>query len=117
MPATFAPIAALFNDFTSKSLPLRGTDMTVVVIPPRVPCTAVGVNLLHLPPISPRTVLVSLRRFFLSRQLNSVNVAAAAAKFAAVTSYGFAKNAAGGYTLPLLLSDNVATAVLAKLLT
>src|SRR5215475_11557429 len=37
MPAAFAPIAALFNDFTSKSLPLRGTDMTVVVTPPRVP--------------------------------------------------------------------------------
>jgi hypothetical protein len=39
---------------------------------------------------------VSLRCFFLSRQLNSVNVAAAAAKFAAVTCWGFAKNAAGG---------------------
>src|SRR5262249_22556527 len=96
LPAKLAPIAALLNDFTSKSLPLWGTDMTVLVIPRRVPCTAVGVNLSLLQPISPRTVLVSFRCFFLSRQLNSVNVAAAAAKFAPVTSWGFAKKAAGG---------------------
>jgi hypothetical protein len=89
-------MAALLNDFAFEALPLRGTDMTVVVIPPRVPCTAVGANLSLLQPISPRAVLVSLRCFFLSRQLNSVNVAAAAAKFAAVTSRGFAKNTAGG---------------------
>src|SRR5215471_18173109 len=97
MPATFAPIAALLNDFTFKSLPVRGTDMTVVVIAPRVPySTAVGANLSRLPPILSRAVEVSLRCFFLSRQLNSENVAAFAAKFAAVTSWGFAKNFAVG---------------------
>ena len=68
--ATFAPIAALFNDFTSKSLPLRGTDMTVVVTPPRVPRPAVGGDLLHLSPIPPPTAAVSRRWFFLLRQLN-----------------------------------------------
>jgi hypothetical protein len=74
MPATFAPIAALLNDFTSKSLPLRGTDITVVVIPPRVPCTAVGGNLSPFPPIPRRAFLVPVRCFLLTGQLNEVNV-------------------------------------------
>ena len=98
MPATFAPIAALLNDLTSKSLPLRGTDMTVVVMHPRVPYTAVGGNLLHLPPIPRRAFLVPVCCFLLARQLNAVNVSTRAAKFTAVAGSN-AEHLAAGWQL------------------
>jgi hypothetical protein len=58
--------------------------MTVVVIPPRVPCTAVGENLSHLPPIPRRAFLVPVRCFLLIGQSNQENVPTFAAVFTAV---------------------------------
>src|SRR6516165_3153540 len=91
-------MAALLNDFAFEALPLRGTDMTVVVIPPRVPCTAVGANLSLLPPIPRRAFLVSIRCFLLTGQLNEVNVSTRAAVFTAVAGSN-AEHLAAGWQL------------------